>query len=137
MPFPSRAAQPQSALRAEVKTSDEVELATLRGKVAFFEEENRKLKVQIIKVQKQTAHDAAASARADAEKLRGLFKHKDDELKKVRKELGERRRTTRRPNWSASGSGWRWRSTPSAGATWRGCSVRSGSWSTAWRCAAP
>src|SRR5882762_9735411 len=34
------------SLRAEVKTQDELEIATLRGKVAFFEEENRKLKVQ-------------------------------------------------------------------------------------------
>src|SRR4051812_19285680 len=34
-------------MRPEVKTQDEVELATLRGKVAFFEEENRKLKAQI------------------------------------------------------------------------------------------
>jgi chromosome segregation ATPase len=73
-----------------VRTSDEVELATLRGKIAFFEEENRKLKAQIVKVQEQAAHDAAASARAEAEKLRGLLKQKDDELKKVRKELDEK-----------------------------------------------
>src|SRR5207302_3479029 len=48
---------------------------------------NRKLKAQIVKVQEQVAHDAAAGARADAEKLRGLLKQKDDELKKLKKEL--------------------------------------------------
>src|SRR5438874_9629533 len=57
---------PQPALRAEVKTADEVEIATLRGKAAFFEEENRKLKAQTVKAQAQAAHDAAASARAEA-----------------------------------------------------------------------
>src|SRR6202023_485720 len=35
---PRRNASP--SLRAEVKTQDELEIATLRGKVAFFEEEN-------------------------------------------------------------------------------------------------
>src|SRR2546423_13488955 len=85
---PRRPAQP--ALRAEVKTKDEVEIATLRGKIAFFEDENRKLKAQIVKVQEQVAHDAAAGARADAEKLRGLLKQKDDELKKLRKDLDEK-----------------------------------------------
>src|SRR5712672_1146986 len=85
---PRRPAQP--ALRAEVKTQDEVEIATLRGRVAFFEEENRKLKVQIVKVQEQVAHDAAAGARADAEKLRGLLKQKDEELKKLQKDLDEK-----------------------------------------------
>ncbi len=80
----------QLALRAEVKTQDEVEIATLRGKVAFFEEENRKLKAQMVKVQEQVAHDAAAGARADAEKLRGLLKQKDEELKKLRKDLDEK-----------------------------------------------
>src|SRR5438309_11353286 len=85
---PRRAAQP--ALRAEVKTQDEVEIATLRGRVTFFEEENRKLKVQVVKVQEQAAHDAAAGARADAEKLRGLLKQKDEELKKLQKELDEK-----------------------------------------------
>jgi len=85
---PRRPAQP--ALRAEVKTQDEVEIATLRGKVLFFEEENRKLKAQIVKVQEQVAHDAAAGARADAEKLRGLLKQKDEELKKLQKELDEK-----------------------------------------------
>jgi len=34
----------------------------LAGKVAFFEEENRKLKVLVKQVQEQAAHDAAASA---------------------------------------------------------------------------
>src|SRR6266446_3304318 len=85
---PRRPAQP--ALRAEVKTQDEMEIATLRGKVLFFEEESRKLKVQIVKVQEQAAHDASASARADAEKLRGLLKQKDEELKKLQKELDEK-----------------------------------------------
>jgi hypothetical protein len=85
---PRRPAQP--ALRAEVKTQDEVEIATLRGKVAFFEDENRKLKAQVVKVQEQAAHDAAAAARADAEKLRGLLKQKEEELKKVRKDLDEK-----------------------------------------------
>src|SRR5262249_49755733 len=85
---PRRPAQP--ALRAEVKTKDEVEIATLRGKVAFFEEENRKLKAQMVKVQEQAAHDAAAGARAEAEKLRGLLKGRDDELKKLRKDLDEK-----------------------------------------------
>jgi pSer/pThr/pTyr-binding forkhead associated (FHA) protein len=85
---PRRSAQP--ALRAEVKTQDEVEIATLRGKVTFFEDENRKLKAQIVKVQEQAAHDAAASARADAEKIRGLLKQREDELKKLQKELDEK-----------------------------------------------
>src|SRR5207244_12787977 len=84
---PRRPAQP--ALRAEVKTQDEVEIATLRGRVTFFEEENRKLKVQMKQVQEQAAHDAAASARADAEKIRTLLKQREDELKKLQKELDE------------------------------------------------
>src|SRR5437868_3944049 len=81
---------PQPALRAEVKTADEVEIATLRGKAAFFEEENRKLKAQTVKAQEQAAHDAAASARAEAEKLRVFLKQKDEELKKLQKELDEK-----------------------------------------------
>lgn len=85
---PRRGAQP--GLRAEVKTRDEVEIATLRGKVAFFEEESRKLKAQIKIVQEQAAHEAAASARADAEKIRGLLKQREDELKRVQKELDEK-----------------------------------------------
>src|SRR5947208_12576328 len=78
------------ALRREVRTQDEVEIAALRGKVAFFEEENRKLKVQMKQVQEQAAHDAAASARADAEKIRTLLKQREDELKKLQKELDEK-----------------------------------------------
>src|SRR3954453_19679868 len=85
---PRRSAQP--GLRAEVKTQDEVEIATLRGKVSFYEEENRKLKAQIKQVQEQAAHEAAASARADAEKIRGLLKQREDELKKLQKELDEK-----------------------------------------------
>jgi colicin import membrane protein len=73
-----------------VKTQDELEIATLRGKVAFFEEENRKLKVQVKQVQEQAAHDAAASARADAEKIRTLLKQREEELKKLQKELDEK-----------------------------------------------
>src|SRR5947209_15843304 len=53
-----------ASLRAEVRTQDEVEIATLRGKVAFFEEENRKLKAQMTKVQETAAHEASAGARA-------------------------------------------------------------------------
>ena len=85
---PRKSAQP--SLRAEVKTQDEVEIATLRGKVAFFEEENRKLKAQVVKVGEQSAHDAAAGARADAEKIRSLLKQREDELKKLQKELDEK-----------------------------------------------
>jgi len=85
---PRKSAQP--GLRAEVKTQDEVEIATLRGKVAFFEEENRKLKAQVVKVQEQSAHDAAAGARADAEKIRGLLKQREEEMKKLQKELDEK-----------------------------------------------
>src|SRR5437870_11384666 len=81
---------PPPSLRAEVRTQDEVEIATLRGKVAFFEEENRKLKAQIKIVQEQAAHEAAASARADAEKIRTLLKQREDELKKLQKELDEK-----------------------------------------------
>jgi hypothetical protein len=85
---PRRPALP--ALRAEVKTADEVEIATLRGKVAFFEEENRKLKAQMKQAQEQVAHDAAAGARADAEKIRGLLKQREEEMKKLQKELDEK-----------------------------------------------
>ncbi len=85
---PRRNASP--SLRAEVKTQDELEIATLRGKVAFFEEENRKLKLQVKQVQEQAAHDAAASARADAEKIRTLLKQREEELKKLQKELDEK-----------------------------------------------
>src|SRR5882762_4110532 len=85
---PRRNASP--SLRAEVKTQDELEIATLRGKVAFFEEENRKLKVQVKQVQEQAAHDAAASARADAEKIRTLLKQREEEMKKLQKELDEK-----------------------------------------------
>ncbi|MGZ6126531.1 MAG: FHA domain-containing protein, partial [Myxococcales bacterium] len=81
---------PSPSLRAEVKTQDEVEIATLRGKIAFYEEENRKLKAQVKQVQEQAAHEAAASARADAEKIRTLLKQREEELKKVRKELDEK-----------------------------------------------
>jgi pSer/pThr/pTyr-binding forkhead associated (FHA) protein len=81
---------PGPSLRAEVKTQDEVEIATLRGKVAFYEEENRKLKAQVKQVQEQAAQEAAASARADAEKIRGLLKQREDELKKLQKELDEK-----------------------------------------------
>src|SRR5438128_1083020 len=77
------------ALRREVRTQDEVEIATLRGKVSFFEEENRKLKVQMKQVQEQAAHDAAASARADAEKIRTLLKQREDDVKQLGKERGE------------------------------------------------
>ncbi|MCA1826220.1 MAG: FHA domain-containing protein [Myxococcales bacterium] len=80
----------QPGLRKEVKTQDEVEIATLRGKVAFYEEENRKLKAQIVKVQEQSAHEAAAGARADAEKIRGLLKQREEEMKKLQKELDEK-----------------------------------------------
>src|SRR6267143_1012157 len=85
---PRRNASP--SLRAEVKTQDELEIATLRGKVAFFEEENRKLKVQVKQVQEQAAHEAAASARADAEKIRTLLKQREEELKKLHKDLDEK-----------------------------------------------
>jgi pSer/pThr/pTyr-binding forkhead associated (FHA) protein len=81
---------PSPSLRAEVKTQDEVEIATLRGKIAFYEEENRKLKAQVKQVQEQAAHDAAASARADAEKIRTLLKQREEELKQARKELDEK-----------------------------------------------
>ena len=82
------AAQP--GLRAEVKTQDEVEIATLRGKVSFFEEENRKLKTQMKQAEETIAHTAAAGARADAEKIRGLLKQREDEIKKLQKELDEK-----------------------------------------------
>ena len=82
--------QGASPFRPEVKTSDEVEIATLRGKVAFFEEENRKLKALVKQVQEQVAHEAAASARADAEKIRSLLKQRDEELKGLRKQLDEK-----------------------------------------------
>jgi hypothetical protein len=80
----------QPALRAEVKTADELEIATLRGKAAFFEEESRKLKAQMKQVQEQVAHDAAAGARADAEKIRGLLKQREEEMKRLQKELDEK-----------------------------------------------
>ena len=82
--------QKRSSLRAEVRTRDEVEIATLRGKVAFFEEESRKLKAQIKQAQEQAAHEAAAAANAGAEKLRVLLKQREDELKKIQKELDEK-----------------------------------------------
>jgi hypothetical protein len=85
---PRRPAQP--SLRAEVKTQDEVEIATLRGKVAFFEEENRKLKIAMKAGAEAAAHEASASARADAEKIRGLLKQRDEELKRIQKELDEK-----------------------------------------------
>ena len=80
----------RASLRAEVKTQDELEIATLRGKVAFYEEENRKLKAQVKLVQEQAAHEAAASARADAEKIRSLLKQREEELKKLHKDLDEK-----------------------------------------------
>jgi pSer/pThr/pTyr-binding forkhead associated (FHA) protein len=82
--------RPRASLRAEVKTQDELEIATLRGKVAFYEEENRKLKTQVKLVQEQAAHEAAASARADAEKIRTLLKQREEELKKLHKDLDEK-----------------------------------------------
>lgn len=77
-------------LRAEVRTQDEVELATLKGKLQFFEDENRKLKAQMKQVQEQAAHEASAGARGDAEKLRTLLKQREEELKKLQKELDEK-----------------------------------------------
>jgi len=85
---PRRGASP--SLRAEVKTQDELEIATLRGKVAFFEEETRKLKGQIKQVQEEAAREAAASARADAEKIRTLLKQREEELKRLQKDLDEK-----------------------------------------------
>ncbi len=80
----------QAGLRAEVRTQDEVELSTLKGKLQFFEDENRKLKGQMKQVQEQAAHEAAAGARGDAEKLRTLLKQREDELKRIQKELDEK-----------------------------------------------
>ncbi|MBS2024162.1 MAG: FHA domain-containing protein [Deltaproteobacteria bacterium] len=80
----------QAGLRAEVRTQDEVELQTLKGKVAFFEEENRKLKAQMKQVQEQAAHEASAGARSDAEKIRTLLKQREEEMKKLQKELDEK-----------------------------------------------
>ena len=85
---PRRAAQ--AGLRKEVQTQDEVEIATLKGKISFFEEENRKLKAQMKQVQEQSAHEASAGARADAEKIRGLLKQREEEMKKLQKELDEK-----------------------------------------------
>jgi myosin heavy subunit len=85
---PRKPAQP--ALRAEVKTQDEVEIATLRGKVAFFEEENRKLQTRIKSEVEAAGHQGATSARADAEKIRGLLKQREDEIKRIQKELDEK-----------------------------------------------
>jgi|GEM_PF-1259788 len=82
------AAQP--GLRAEVKTQDEQEIGTLKGKVEFFEAENRKLKTQMKQQEETIAHTAAAGARADAEKIRGLLKQREDEIKKLQKELDEK-----------------------------------------------
>ena len=80
----------ESPFRPSPQTQGEVEIATLRGKVAFFEEENRKLKAQVKVVQEQAAHEASASARADAEKFRTLLKQREEELKKLQKELDEK-----------------------------------------------
>ena len=85
---PRKAAQP--GLRAEVKTQDEVEIATLRGKVAFFEEENRKLSARLKAEVEAAGHAGAASARSDAEKIRTLLKQREDEIKKLQKELDEK-----------------------------------------------
>src|SRR5262249_38995147 len=80
----------QAGLRKEVQTQDEVEIATLKGKIAFFEEENRKLKAQMKTQSEQAAHDAAGGARGDAEKIRGMRKHGEEEMKKLTKELDEK-----------------------------------------------
>jgi hypothetical protein len=80
----------ESPFRRSPQTQDEQELNTLRGKVAFYEEENRKLKAQVKLVQEQAAHEASASARADAEKIRSLLKQREEELKKLQKELDEK-----------------------------------------------
>ena len=77
-------------LRAEVRTQDEVELSTIKSKLQFFEDENRKLKAQMKQVQEQAAHEASAVARGDAEKLRTLLKQREDELKRMQKELDEK-----------------------------------------------
>jgi len=84
---PRRNASP--SLRAEVKTQDELEIATLRGKVAFFEEENRKLKVQVKQVQEQAAHDASASPGGRGEDPHAAQAARG-ELKKLQKELDEK-----------------------------------------------
>ena len=85
---PRKAAQP--GLRAEVKTQDEVEIATLRGKVAFFEEENRKLATRLKAEVEAAGHAGAASARSDAEKIRSLLKQREEEIRKLQKELDEK-----------------------------------------------
>ena len=41
-------------------------------------------------VQEQAAHEAAAGARSDAEKIRNLLKQREDEMKEIRKELDEK-----------------------------------------------
>src|SRR5207302_2431142 len=47
-------------------------------------------KAQVKLVQEQAAHEAAASARADAEKIRSLLKQREEELKKLHKDLDEK-----------------------------------------------
>ncbi len=96
-PRPVSMGEPEAPRRPSVPSApairasqDDVELQTLRGKASFFEEENRKLKAQMKQVQEQAAHDAAASARSDAEKIRNLLKQREDELKTIRKELDEK-----------------------------------------------
>jgi hypothetical protein len=90
MQEPAARAPSAPALRAEVRTQDEVDLHTMKNKMAFFEEENRKLKAQMKQVQEQAAHEAAAGARSDAEKLRTLLKQRDEEIKGIRQELNEK-----------------------------------------------
>ncbi len=82
--------QPAALRSAAPGSKEAVQLATLQKKAAFFEEENRKLRGQIKQVQEQSAHDAAAGARADAEKIRVLLHQREDEIKKLKKDLDER-----------------------------------------------
>jgi len=77
-------------VRAQPQAAGGVELATLQKKAAFFEEENRKLRGQIKQVSEQAAHDAAAGARTDAEKIRTLLHQREEEIKKLKKDLDER-----------------------------------------------
>ena len=79
-----------AAVRQSAGTADDVQLATLQKKAAFFEDENRKLRAQIKQVGEQAAHDAAAGARADAEKIRSLLHQREEEIKKFKKDADEK-----------------------------------------------
>lgn len=66
-----------------------IEMETLKGQVAFYQEENRKLQAKVKDTEVRIAQETAASLRAEMNKLRDLIQERDKQLKELEKQMGE------------------------------------------------